>query len=61
MSNLTELEVENLRHIIGGHGMIANKLTFYGQSSTDPQLKSIFETDGQAAKQAQQKLLAFFG
>lgn len=61
MSNLTELEVENLRHIIGGHGMIANKLAFYGQNCIDPQLKTIFETDGQAAKQAEQKLLAFFG
>lgn len=61
MDNLTELEVENLRHLIGGHGLIANKLALYGQNCTDPQLKTIFETDGQAAKQAQQKLLAFFG
>ena len=26
MQNLTELEVENLRHLIGGHATIINKL-----------------------------------
>ena len=27
MQNLTELEVENLRHLIGGHATIINKLS----------------------------------
>jgi len=61
MNNLTELEVENLRHIIGSHGMIANKLDSYAQSCTDPQLKSMLTKDGQDARQAEQKLLGFFG
>ncbi|MBP1949917.1 hypothetical protein [Virgibacillus litoralis] len=61
MNNLTELEVENLRHIIGGHGTITNKLENYAQSCTDPELKSILQQDAQAAKQAQQQLLNFLG
>lgn len=61
MNNLTELEVENLRHIIGSHGMIANKLASYAQNCTDPQLKEMFQKDAQAARQAQQQLLGFFG
>ena len=61
MNNLTELEVENLRHIIGSHGMIANRLDSYAQNCTDPQLKSMLQKDGQDARQAEQKLLGFFG
>ncbi|MDF1511441.1 hypothetical protein [Robertmurraya sp. DFI.2.37] len=61
MNNLTELEVENLRHIIGSHGMIANKLDSYAQNCTDPQLKKMFQKDAHAARQAQQQLLGFFG
>lgn len=61
MNNLTELEVENLRSIIGNHGMIANKLDSYAQNCTDPQLKSMLQKDGQDARQAEQKLLGFFG
>ncbi|MYL43883.1 hypothetical protein [Virgibacillus salexigens] len=60
-NNLTELEVENLRSIIGSHGMIANKLDSYAQNCTDPQLKSMLQKDGQDARQAEQKLLGFFG
>ncbi|GEN44616.1 hypothetical protein [Alkalibacillus haloalkaliphilus] len=60
MANLTELEVENLRHIIGGHATIANKLEDYAQNSTDPELKQILQNDAQAARQAQQQLMQFF-
>ncbi|WP_432357558.1 hypothetical protein [Sporosarcina sp. UB5] len=59
MHNLTELEVENLRHLIGGHGLITKKLEFYAQNCQDPELKSIFERDAQAATQAKQQLLSF--
>ena len=57
--NLTELEVEHLRSLIGGHGNVAKKLEFYAQSCTDPELKVIFERDAQAAKQAQQDLMSY--
>lgn len=57
--SLTQTEVENLRRIIGGHGMIANKLETYSQSAMDPELKAILQRDAQAAKQAEQQLLSF--
>lgn len=59
MSNLTGLEVENLRHLIGGHGMIAKKLDTYAQSCTDPELKAMLLRDAQSARQSQQQLLNF--
>ncbi|NBJ67887.1 MULTISPECIES: hypothetical protein [Clostridia] len=59
MNQLTQTELENLRKIIGGHRMIANKLETYAQSATDQELKSILLQDAQAARQAQQQLLPF--
>jgi hypothetical protein len=60
-NSLTELEVENLRHIIGGHGTIATKLETYAEQCTDPELKSMLQRDAQDARQAKQKLLTFLG
>ncbi|WP_430786561.1 hypothetical protein VBD025_14135 [Virgibacillus flavescens] len=57
--SLTELEVENLRHLIGGHGTIVTKLESYAQTCTDPELKAMLQSDAQSAKQAQQQLITF--
>ena len=57
--NLTELDVEHLRSLIGGHGNVAKKLEVYTQNCTDPDLKTIFERDAQASKQAQQDLMSY--
>lgn len=57
--NLTELEVEHLRSLISGHGNVAKKLEAYAASCTETDLKTIFERDAQAAKQAQQDLIAY--
>lgn len=61
MSNLSELEVEFLRHLIGGHGLVAKKLETYAQNATCQELKGIFQKDAQAAKAAQQELMTFLG
>lgn len=60
-NNLTELEVENLRHLIGGHGLVVKKLETYAQNCADPELKAILQRDAQAAKQSQQQLMTFLG
>ncbi|SOC22444.1 hypothetical protein SAMN05880501_11422 [Ureibacillus xyleni] len=57
--NLTELEVEHLRSLIGGHGNVAKKLEAFAQGCTDPELKMLFERDAQSAKQAQQDLMSY--
>jgi len=60
-NSLTELELENLRHMIGGHSTIANKLEAYAQNCSDPELKGLLERDAQSAMQSRQQLLNFLG
>jgi hypothetical protein len=61
VNNLTELEVENLRHLIGSHSLVVKKLETYAQNCTDPELKTTLESDAQAARQSQQQLMTFLG
>lgn len=61
MNNLTELELENLRHIIGGHSTIANKLEAYAGNCSDPELRALLQRDAQSALQSKQQLLNFLG
>lgn len=58
-SQLTQLELSNLRHLIGGHETVANKLEAYAQSCQDSQLKDILQRDAQQARATQQKLMGF--
>jgi hypothetical protein len=53
------MELQNLRHVIGAHETIANKLDAYAQSCNDTQLKQIFQQDAVAARQSKQKLMTF--
>ena len=61
MTQLTQLEADHLRHLIGGHGLIVKKLETYAQQASDPELKALFERDAQAAGQAKQQLLSYLG
>jgi hypothetical protein len=59
LTQLTQMELQNLRHVIGAHETIANKLDAYAQSCNDTQLKQIFQQDAVAARQSKQKLMTF--
>lgn len=59
MANLNQLELQNLRHLIGAHCTIEKKLNFYAQQCTDPQLKQILTKDAQDAKTNKDKLMTF--
>ena len=61
MANLNQLELQNLRHLIGAHCTIEKKLNFYAQQCTDPQLKQILTKDSQDAKTNKDKLMTFLG
>ena len=61
MANLNQLELQNLRHLIGAHRTIEKKLNFYAQQCTDPQLKQILTKDAQDAKTNKDKLMTFLG
>lgn len=59
MTQITELELQNLKHLIGQHETAANKLDQYAQQATDPQIKQYFQQSSQEARQTKQKLLSF--
>lgn len=39
MSNISELDLQNLRHLIGGFDTTHCKMQAYAQEATDPQIK----------------------
>ena len=59
MAQLNQLELQNLRHLIGGHETACQKLQAYAQQATDSQIKQMFEMSAQEAKNTKQKLLSF--
>jgi ferritin len=61
MSNLTQVELQNLRHLIGSHETAYKKLSTYASQCTDPQVKDFFERSAQSAKNTKQKLISFLG
>lgn len=59
MANLTQIELQNLRHLIGSHETAYQKLSTYAQNSIDPQVKDFFERSAQSAQNTKQKLISF--
>lgn len=59
MSQLNQMELQNLRHMIGAHDSAYQKLQSYAQQATDPQVKAFFEKSAQGAQNTKQKLLSF--
>jgi len=59
MTQLNQLELQNLRHMLGSHETAYQKLTTYAQQAADPQVRSMFQQSAQDAKSTKQKLLSF--
>lgn len=59
MPNLNELELQNLRHLIGAHGTIATKLDYYSQQCTDPAIVQMLRKDAQDARNNKDNLMKF--
>jgi predicted outer membrane protein len=59
MSQLNQIELQNLRHLIGSHDTAYQKMQTYAQQSTDPQVKSYFEKSAQDAQKTKQQLMSF--
>ncbi|ADU25842.1 hypothetical protein [Ethanoligenens harbinense] len=59
MSQLNQMELQNLRHMIGEHESAYQKLQDYAQQATDPQIKAFFQKSAQSAQSTKQKLLSF--
>ncbi len=59
MINLTQVELQNLRHLIGTQDTSYQKLNTYAAQCVDPQIKQIFAKAAQDALNTKQKLLTF--
>ncbi len=59
MSQLNQMELQSLRHIIGAHDTSYKKMESYAQQATDPQVKAFFEKSAKDAQSTKQQLLSF--
>lgn len=61
MSQINQMELQNLRHMIGAHETAYQKMQTYAQQSTDPQVKAYFEKSAKSAKTTKENLMSFLG
>ncbi len=59
MPNLSELELQNLRHLIGGYDTTHCKLKEYATGADDTKVKQFFEKGAQSAMDNKQQLMKF--
>lgn len=59
--NLNQMELQNLRHLIGSHETAEKKLNFYAEQCNDPQIQQMFQQSAKSASQTRQKLMSFLG
>lgn len=59
MQEISVLDLQNLRHLIGGYETTHCKMENYAQEATDPQIKQFFQKAAQSAVQNKQQLLQF--
>ena len=61
MTDLTELELQNLRHLITGYETSHNKMTSYASAATDENIKQYFSKAAKDAIENKQTLMKFLG
>jgi len=59
MSELNQIELQNLRHLIGHHDTAIQKLQEYASQCTDQQLKQMLQQSTQSAQTTKQALMTF--
>lgn len=59
MANLSELDVQNLRHLIGGYDTTHCKMQDYAENTTDTELKQFFNKGAKSAMDNKQQLMKF--
>lgn len=59
MANISELELQNLRHLIGGYDITNAKLQEYANEAQDEKVKQFFEKGAQSAMDNKQSLMKF--
>ena len=59
MANLSELDLQNLRHLLGGEDVTHCKLKEYASCATDTQVKQFFEKGAKSAMDNKNQLMKF--
>jgi len=59
MSELSILDLQNLRHLIGGYETTHCKMTDYASKAEDPEVKQLFQDAANSAVKNKQELMNF--
>lgn len=59
MTEISELDLQNLRHLIGGYTTTHCKMTNYANQATDHSVKQYFQKSAQSALETKQQLMKF--
>lgn len=59
MAEISILDLQNLRHLIGGYDTTHNKMTAYAQQAQDEQIRQMFQNAADSAMKNKQELMRF--
>ena len=59
MSEISVLDLQNLRHLITGYDTTHSKMTDYANQAQDPQVKQLFQDAANSAMKNKQDLMKF--
>lgn len=59
MSNISELDLQNIRHLVSGFDTTHCKMKDYADQATDMQVKQFFEKGAKSAMDNKQQLMKF--
>jgi hypothetical protein len=59
MADLSELELQNLRHLIMGYEVSHGKMSAYASEAQDSNVKQYFQKSAQSAMDTKQQLMKF--
>ena len=59
MANISELDLQNLRHLIGGYDTTHCKMKEYASWAEDAKIKQFFEQGAKSAMEIKQQLMKF--
>ena len=59
MSQISELDLQNLRHLIGGYDTTHCKMQEYAKEAQDPQVKQFFQKGAKSSMDNKQQLMKF--
>lgn len=59
MSEISILDLQNLRHLIGGYSTTHCKMADYAAKAEDPEIKKLFQDAADSAMKNKQELMKF--